>query len=147
MINCDFLIFHHCNHCIKEYITLLTGWFYFLNSIYELKTKQNLISVEREIGVIFFKSVQIIWWYTDTDSLINGKIDFWESITDIQNHGNESIHSPNINVDSEGSIMCHRTVVMIKINTFNIITPICTLACNEFSFIITISFLNTRCNE
>ena len=57
------------------------------------------------------------------------------------------MHIRDINVDSEWSIICHWTVGLIKINTFNIITPIWTVVCNNFTFIITVAFLNTCSNE
>ena len=28
MVNCDFYIFYYCNHCIKDYITFLSGCFF-----------------------------------------------------------------------------------------------------------------------
>ena len=73
MINCDFLIFNNFNDCIKESIPFLYSWFSFLNSIHALRKKWTIISIERNIGVISFKQVQIIGWWTDTDYFINGK--------------------------------------------------------------------------
>ena len=64
-----------------------------------------------------------------------------ELITDIQNHVSESIHSYDTNFDSEGVIMCHWTVGLIKINTFNLKTPIYTVACNTFPCIRTVALL------
>ena len=47
--------------------------------------------------------------------------------SDIQNTISESMHSRDINVDSEGVIMFHWTVGLIKINTLNLRTPIYTV--------------------
>ena len=52
-----------------------------------------------------------------------------------------------INVESEWGSMCHWTVLFIKINTFNLRNPICTVACNKFISIRTVTFLNTISNE
>ena len=89
----------------------------------------------------------IIGWWTDTDHFMNGNICILECITEIQNHGSEFMHSLNRNVDSEVLIMCHGTVVLIKINTLNMRTPICTVVCNDFPCIITVALLNNRRNE
>ena len=43
--------------------------------------------------------------------------------------------------------MLHWTVWLIKINNFNMRTPICTVACNKFPCIITFTFFNTSNNE
>ena len=51
-----------------------------LNSIHALKTKCISISIERNIGVIYFKPVQIIGWWTDTDAFTNGKFLFWNEL-------------------------------------------------------------------
>ena len=88
-----------------------------------------------------------MWWWTYTDSFICGKILIMECIACIQNTGSDSMYSRNINVYYEGFRMCHWTVGLIKINTFNMITPICTVACNKFPCIRTVTFLNTRRNE
>ena len=115
--------------------------FYFL-----LKKKSNFISIERNIWVRYFKPVYIIGWWNDTESFINGNIFILEHITVIQNIGSESMHSRDINIGSEGFIMCHWTVVLIKINTLNLITPIRKVACNKFPCIRTVAFLNTWSN-
>ena len=47
MINCDFIIFKNCNHCIKDSIPVQYILFCSLNSIHDLKTKWNIIQVER----------------------------------------------------------------------------------------------------
>ena len=70
-----------------------------------------------------------------------------ECITDIQNPVSESMHSRYINVDSEGVIMCHWTVGMIKTNTLNLRTPIFTVVCDKSTCIIAVYFLNTWSNE
>ena len=57
------------------------------------------------------------------------------------------MHRCNINVDYEWVIMCHWTVLLIKINTFNMITPIFTVACKKCPCIRTVTLLNTRSNE
>ena len=103
MINCNFLIFKNCNHCIKELIPLSSGWGCSLNSINALKTKWTLISIERNIGVRFFKPVYIIGGWNDTESLMNGNICFLKCITDIKYTGIESMHSRDRYVDSEES--------------------------------------------
>ena len=56
------------------------------------------------------------------------------------------MHRYNSNIDSEWVIMCHWIVWLIKINNFNMKNPICTVACNKFPCIITVTFLNTRSN-
>ena len=55
---------------------------------------------------------------------MNGNICILKCITDIQNHGSESMHICDSNVDSEWVSMCQWTVGLIKINTFNLRTPI-----------------------
>ena len=55
-----------------------------------------------------------------------------EYITDIQNHVSYYIHSRDINIYSEGVSMCHGIVELIKINTFNLRTPIFKVACNKY---------------
>ena len=57
------------------------------------------------------------------------------------------MHRCNSNVDSEWVRMCHWTVRLIRINNFNLRTPIFTVACNKFPYIITFTLLNTRSNE
>ena len=99
------------------------------------------------IGVICFKLVHIIVWWTNTDSLINGDIFILECIIDILNPGSNSMHSRNRNVDSEGVNMCHWTVRPIKTNTLNVRTPIFKVACNKFPYITTVVLLNTWINE
>ena len=126
MINYYFLISHHCNHFIKKLILLSSKWFPSLNFIHILKTEWSVLSIDRNIGVIIFKPVHIIIWWTDTDSFKNGDIP--ESIIDIQNLGRESIFIHNINIDYEGVSMCHGTVGFIKINTLSMRTPIFTVA-------------------
>ena len=56
MINFSFLIFHNCNHFIKELVKSLSSWFCTLNSIHALKTKWTMILIERNIGVKFFQT-------------------------------------------------------------------------------------------
>ena len=143
MIYCVFHIFNNCNWCINYSITLSLGWFFSLYSIHLSKKKWTFISIERNIWVIFSKPVYIIGWWTDIDYFINGNIGILECITDIKNPGSDSMHSHNINFDSEGFRMCHRTLELIKINTFNLITPIFTVMCNKFPFIVTVAFFNT----
>ena len=131
MINCDFLIFNHCNHYIKEPISFLAGWFCYLDSIHALKNKWTFV-IKRNIGVRSLKSVNIIWWWNDIDSFINGKICVIKCITDIQNPGSESMHSCNNNVDYEVISIFLLTVGLIKINTLNLITLIYIVAYNKF---------------
>ena len=147
MINCAFIIFKSCNHRIKESIKLTPGWFCYLNSIHALKTKWTATSIDSNIGVIFFKPVYIIGWWTDTNSFINVHICILECIIDIQNPGSESIHIRDSNVYNEVFRMCHWTVVLIKINALNLRNPIFTVACNFCTCIKTVTFLNTWSNE
>ena len=63
------------------------------------------------------------------------------------NPGSESMHSRNINADYEWVRMFHWTVLLIKINTFNLKAPICTVVGNKFMCIITVTFLNNSINE
>ena len=63
MINCDFLISHNCNYYIKESIPLSLGCFCSMYSIREFKTNWTIISMERNIEVIFFKKLQVIGWW------------------------------------------------------------------------------------
>ena len=133
MINCDFLIFQNCIHCIQELITLSSFFTPPPNYINALKTKWTLIWTE----------IHIIGWWTDTDSFMYGRIFILESITDIQNPGSESIHIRDRKVDPEGVRMCHGTVVLIKTNTLNMRTTIFTISRNKFTCFITFAFLNT----
>ena len=57
------------------------------------------------------------------------------------------MHSRNINIDSEWSSMCHWTLGLTKINSFNLRSPIWTVVCKSFPFIRTVTFLNTSSNE
>ena len=68
----------------------------------------------------------------------------WEYL---QDPGSESMHSRDRNVDSEEVRMSHRTIGLIKINTLNLRTPICTLTYKNIPCIITFTFLNTWINE
>ena len=68
-------------------------------------------------------------------------------ITDIQNTGNESMHSCDINVDYEGVSMYYWNVWLIKINTFNLGTNICTVMCNTFPCIQTVTLHNNMSIE
>ena len=128
MINCAFLIFHHCTHCIKEFIPLSSGWFRSLNSIHALKTKWAFVLIYRNIGVRSLKTIYIICWWIDIDPLIHGKCFILKFIAGIQNTGSDSMRSCYSNVDSEGVSMCHWTVLLIKINTLNMRTPNFTVA-------------------
>ena len=94
-----------------------------------------------------FKPVHIIGWWNETDSYVDGYIFIMEYITDTQNPGSEYMYIRNRNVYYEWVRMCHWTVLLIKINTFNLITPIFTVSCNGFTCIITVSLLNTCSNE
>ena len=58
----------------------------------ELFSKRTVILIEKNIGVIFFKLVQIIGWWTDTDYYKNRKICIIESSTNIQKPGSESMN-------------------------------------------------------
>ena len=66
--------------------------------------------------------------WTDTDSFMNGKNFILGIINDTQNHGSDSMHIRNRNIYSEGFVMCHTTVILIKTNTLNLRNPIFTLA-------------------
>ena len=74
---------------------------------------------------------------------MNGKICIMKCITDIQNPDSEYMHSHDSNVDYELVRTCHWTVVLIKINNLNMITPIFTVECNKFPYIRKVAFLNT----
>ena len=114
-----------------------------LNYIHALKKKYTSFSIERNIG----KPFQIMGWWTDIDSLINGNIFILECITDNQNHGSESMHSRDRNVDYEGVSMCHWNVGLIKTNTLNLRNPVCTVLCKTFPCIRTDVFLDNWINE
>ena len=70
-----------------------------------------------------------------------------EIITDIQNPGFKYTHIHDRNVDSEVVSMCLGTVGLIKINTLNLRTPICTVACKKFPCIRTVALLIILSNE
>ena len=147
MINCAFLIFQNCKNCIKELIQFYSSCFFPLIYIHALKTKRTAIPIERNIGVIFFKPVQIIGCWTDTDYFMNGNICILEWITDIKNPCSESMRIRDINVNSEGFSMCHWTVGLIKINTLNMRISICSVFCNKFPCIRTVALLITLIND
>ena len=128
MINCAFLIFKKCYHCIKESISFFSGWFCLLNSIHALKKKCTIIFIDRNIGVRYFEPVEIIEWLTDTEYFMNGNIFIMKYISDIHNPGSESIHNHNSNDDYEGVRICYWTVGLIKTNNFNMRTTIYTVA-------------------
>ena len=128
MINCAFIIFKNFNHCIKELILLSSVWFCYLNYIYALKTTWTIILTERNIGVRYFKPVQIIGWWNKKDSFTNANICIMEIINDIQNPVRKSMHIHNSNVYYEGFRMRHGTIGLIKINTLNMRTLIYTVA-------------------
>ena len=107
MIDCDFLIFKNCSHCINDPIPFLSIWFCSLNSILALKTKWTFILIERNIGVRYLKPVQIIGRQAETDYFMSWKICIIECISAIQDYGSDSIQIRNSSVDSEGVIMCH----------------------------------------
>ena len=146
MINFSFIIFNNSDHCIKESIKFSSSWFFSLNYIYALKTKWNIIPIDKNIGVISFKLFWITRWWIETKSFMNENICILKLITDIYNSGSEYMHSFNRNIGSEWVIIFHWTVVSIKINTFDLITPIFTVACKMFPCIKTVTFLNTRRN-
>ena len=83
LINCAIIISKNCDHCIQESIPLSSIGFCSLNSVHALKKKWTIISIESNIGVRYFKPVQIIGWWTDTESFMNGKICILKCITDI----------------------------------------------------------------
>ena len=147
MINYSFLIFHHFNHYIKDLVPLSSDCLFSLNSIHVLNTKLTILSIERNIGVIFFKPVYIIGWWNEVDSSMNGKFFILECISDIQNSVSESMYIRNRNVDSGLVSMCHWTFRVIKINILNLRSPICTVACNKFPCIRTVAFVYSFINE
>ena len=114
MFDCAFLIFNNCDPFIKEFISLLSGWFCSVSSIHALKTKRTIIWIEMNFGVRYFKPVQIKGWWTDKDSFMNGNICILEWITYIQNPGSESMYRRDSNVDYEEISMCHWAVELIK---------------------------------
>ena len=87
--------------------------------IHELNTNWTIILIQRNTGVMYFKPVQIIGWWTDTKYFINRKICILKFITDIQNTGIESMYIRDSNVDYEGVIILHRTVGHIKTDNLN----------------------------
>ena len=122
-------------------------WFWYLHSIHSFNAKCTVISVESKIGVKNFKTVQIIGRCTDTDSFMNEYFCILKIVDDMENPDWESILICDINVGSEGVIICNYIVGLIKINTLNMRTLIFTVACNEFPLIITVAFLNTCSND
>ena len=78
---------------------------------------------------------------------MNGNICILKYINNISNPGSDSMHICNRNVYYEWVSMLHWTLWLIKINTFNLRTPMCKVACNKFPFIRTVTLLNTRRNE
>ena len=78
---------------------------------------------------------------------MNGDICILEFITDIQNTGSGSMNIRDSNVDSEGISMNHCTVGLIKPNSLNMRTPICTVVCNKFPCIRKVTFLITLINN
>ena len=78
---------------------------------------------------------------------MNGNICILKCVTDILNPGSESMNIRDNNVGSEWVSMCHWSVGLIKINIFNLKTPICTVAGNKFPYIRTVTLLNTRIHE
>ena len=147
MIIFDFLIFHNCNHCIKESIQFSPGWFCSLYSIHTSNKRCTTIYILRNIGVIFSEPFQIIGWWNRKKYFMNGDICIMECITDIKNPSSGSMHSCDRNIDSEGVSMFHRAVGLIKINNLNLKTPICTVPCNDLLCIRKVPFLNTWINE
>ena len=145
MINCDFLVF--CNQTTASRSLFHFRPEIFLYFIYVLNKKFTAILIDGNIGVIFFKLVQIIGWWTETDSYMNGEICILEQINDTQNPGREYMNSHDSNVDSEGVKMCHWTIGLIKINTLNMRTHIYTVAINKFTFTTTVALLDTCINE
>ena len=81
--------------------------FCYLSCIHESKTIWDVILIDSNIGVRFFKPVQIIGWWTDTYSFINGKICIMEIITYIKNTGSDYIYIRDRNVVSEVVSMCN----------------------------------------
>ena len=54
---------------------------------------------------------------------MNVNVRIMKCVSGTQNHGSESIHSRDSNVDCEGVIMCHCTIGLIKINTLSEQSP------------------------
>ena len=67
MIKCAFIISHDYNHCIKDPISFSSRYFCSLNPVHKLKTKLTIILIERNIGLSFFKPLQIIGWWTENN--------------------------------------------------------------------------------
>ena len=78
---------------------------------------------------------------------MNGNICVLKSITEIKNDGNESMHIPDRNFDSELVSMCQCILWLMKIYTFNLRNPICTVSWKIFPCIGIVTFLNTIRNE
>ena len=147
MINYDFLIFHILTTASRNQLRYRWAGYPPVIPFMNWGNNWTVILVEINIGVIVFKPVHMIGWWIDTNLFMNENIFILYSITDIQYPGSESMHRRDINVDSEGFIMYHRTLGLIKINSLDMITPICTVVCKIFPCIITVTLLNTWSNE
>ena len=123
MINFDLLVFKNYNYCIKETIPLSYCWISTLNSICELYKKGTVTPIKMEIRIIIFKLVKIIGWWTDTGYLMNWSICVIESITDIQYPFSESMHIIYSNVYPEWISMCYWTIILIKVSSLDLRTP------------------------
>ena len=112
-----------------------------------MKTKCTVISSDRNIGVRFFPLAQMIGWWHDTDSFMDGNICILELINYMQNPSSEFIQRHDRNVGSEGFRMCHCTVELVKTNNLNLRTHFFTVVCNKFPCYRIVAFLNTCINE
>ena len=78
---------------------------------------------------------------------MNRNICILESITEIIHPGSEYMNIHYSNIYSEGVILCHRTLLMIKTNSLNLKNIIFAVMCSKFPWIITVVFLNTWSND
>ena len=99
MIDCDFIVFKNCNHCVYQYIALSYIWVCTLITIHKLNTKLSVISIDKNNRIEFFRLVQIIWWRDDTKSFMNGNISILEGIANIKNPGSDMMNSQYSNID------------------------------------------------
>ena len=146
MINCAFLIFNNCDQWIKDSIKFSSRWFCSLNFIDELKKMDNRLDWEEHCDKIFQTSLdnRVVDWYR----LFHEWEHLYSEIHYLHpNPGSESMHSCDINVDYKWVIMCNCTAGLMKINTYNLRAPICTVPRNKITCFITSTFLNTSNTE
>ena len=113
------IIFHWCNSGFVSWIPSI-HWF------------QNVPSYQLRLTLGFsFQTFLIISWWNDTDFFKTWDTFILEFITIIQFPGSESMHRLYINVDPEGGYMCYCNIGLIKVNAFDIMVPVGTVACKK----------------